>query len=187
MKIKRVVRLFALLFATVGLWSCDSLLGEEESGSGLSSLTKDAEFVATSAVAQHHPDSSVNNELRENFLLEFVGAEQAGVCDVLILDLLAPDGAESLVGEYVVGYEGDFVALSRYDSKDPNTGLLYSGGSLYAEAKNGYLTDYFGYLTKGTITIQQLEDGTYNVAVDAKSVYHTIKMTYTGKIELRVF
>ncbi len=188
MKTKRVVAgLVALLFATVGLWSCDSLLGEEEGVGGLSNLTKDVEFVATSVIAKHNTNSIINNESCENFFLEFVGANRAGgFKDVIMLDLLAPRGAESLVGEYVVGYEGDYVALSRYDFVDQSTGSLFVGGSMYAEAKNNYLTDYFGYLTKGEVTITQSADGSYNVIVDAKSVYRTIKMTYTGKIELRV-
>lgn len=185
MSIKRALqRLCVALFASLGLSSCESwLLGEEESNNQLSYLTTDVEFVATTLTARHLTGSVFNGVAKENFFLEFVGDEREGVKDVLILDLLAPKGTQSVAGEYAVGYEGDYIALSRYDLVDQKTGNIYTGGSFYAEAKGNYLTEYFGYLTGGKVTISQLEEGIYQVVVDALSVERTVKMTYTGKIE----
>ena len=66
-----------------------------------------------------------------------------------------------------------------------STGVYYSSGSYYGEAENNYLTDYYGFLTAGKVTITQPEAGTYHVVVDAKSVFTTVKMTYTGAIDIK--
>lgn len=184
---KRIANgLLVAILVVVGLCSCDSWLTSEETHTQLSYLTRDVDFVATSVTANHLTTSGADGtQPKEHFFLEFVGDNRSGVRDVLALDLLAPQGATTPAGEYVVGYEGEYVALSKYDVVDQTTGVFYTSGSFYAEAKNNFLTDYYGFLTEGTVTITQLEDGTYNVAVDAKSVLPTIKMTYTGKIELK--
>lgn len=172
---------------TLGLTSCESWLDYNETEEPqISYLTRDAEFEAKSVIAKHFTGGIYSDgKNHENFFLEFVGANRSGVQDVLILDLLAPEGHTDLAGEYTVGYAGDFVALSMYTVLDQTTGIYYTGGSYYGEAKNNYITDYYGFLTEGKVTITLLEEGVYNVVVDAKSELPTIKMTYTGAIEFK--
>lgn len=184
MNTKRIVNgLLVVLLAMTGLCSCDSWLDGEENETPLSNLAKDVDFVATSVVAQRFTGVYADYKTKDNYFLEFASDDRSGVRDVLVLELLTPVGQSSLVGEYTVGYEGERIVLSKYDVVDQTTGIFYTSGSFYAEAKNNFLTDYYGYLTEGTVTITLLEDDIYNVVVDAKSVLPTIRMTYTGKIE----
>ena len=103
----------------------------------------------------------------------------------MILDLLAPSGTTTPVGTFTVGYSGNYIALSRYDVKDEISGLFYTGGCFYGEARDNFMTNYFGFLTEGEVVITLTEEGEYRVEVDAKSVVPTIKMTYTGEITFK--
>ncbi len=185
MIMKRVKSIWAVVvLVALGFTSCNSWLDMEgEDDNQLSYLTSDVDFVAESVIAKHYPNSNMNGREYEKFFFEFVGADRSGKKDVMVLDLLAPDGTEIPTGVYEVGYTGDYVALSRYDVPD-STGVYYSCGSYYGEAENNFLTDYYGFLTAGKVTILQPEAGTYQVEVDAKSLFTTVKMTYTGAIKI---
>ncbi len=183
---RRIVGLLGLLLVVmVAMTSCDSWLEGAESEASLSNLTEDVDFEAESVVGNHFSGVYASYKSSENFFLEFVGAEREGVKDVLVLDLIAPQGTKTIEGEYVVGYQGDYIALSRYDVVDQTTGMFFSGGSFYAEAIGNRLTDYMGFLTEGRVTISRIEEGNYQVVVDAKSELHTVKMTYSGTVPIR--
>lgn len=182
---KRVVcRLWVAMTIAVsvalGMTSCESLLGGEENEVGLSYLVEDVEFEAVSVTVKRFSGAYSNFQACDNFTFEFVGVDRSGIKDVLTLDLLAPEGTTDPSGEYIVGYSGDFVALSRYDVVDPSTNAAYSGGSFYAEARGGYISNYYGFLTEGRITISKVSENEYRVVVNTKSMEHSVKMTYTG-------
>lgn len=185
MIMKRVVcRLWVAMtiaaVAALGMTSCESLLGGEGGEVGLSYLEKDVDFEAVSVTAKRFSGIASTFQNYDNFTFEFVGADRSGVKDVLTLDLLAPKGTTDPAGEYVVGYGGDFVALSRYDVLDPTTNISYSGGSFYAEAMGGHISNYYGFLTEGRITISREGENEYRVVVNAKSMEHSVQMTYAG-------
>lgn len=186
MIVKRdLCHLLVALLIMVGLCGCNKWLSENEPQQEVSVLTEDVEFVAQSVTA--HRNSGIYAEYKgmENFFFEFVGEQRGGVCDVMILDLLAPSGTTTPVGTFTVGYSGNYIALSRYDVKDEISGLFYTGGCFYGEARDNFMTNYFGFLTEGEVVITLTEEGEYRVEVDAKSVVPTIKMTYTGEITFK--
>lgn len=185
MIVKRILNFFAAaVLATAMLTSCEGWLEYEETNTQISYLTKDVEFVAESASATHLKGVYASYNSCENFFLELVGTLRDGVQDVILLDLLAPANTPLPTGTFNVGYEGDFIALSRYDVMDQATGTLYTGGCYYGEARNNYLTDYYGFLTEGEVRISLDEEGEYHIEVDAKSVTHTVKMTYEGAMNI---
>lgn len=170
----------------LGLDGCNEWLGEEEFEQEISFLTRDVDFVATSVNAKKYSGIYANYKSSENFFFQFLGDEREnGVRDVMHLDLIAPAGTVDPVGTYTVGYSGDYVALSRYDVVDQTSGMFYTGGSYYGEARGGYMSDYYGFLTEGKVVISRTAEGIYTVEVDAKSALPTVKMTYAGAITFK--
>lgn len=179
---KRVF-LYVALVATLSLsmTACDSFLEVEQPEDKVSYLTKDVNFAATSIICKHFTELYMQYPYHENYFIELLGDEVDGVRDVMILDLLVPEDNPVLEAEYKVGYDGKFVALSKYDVFDPTTGFQYMGGCYYGRAVDGYIRDYYGFLTEGTVRITSL-DGVYHIDVNAMSLEHEIKVQYSGPL-----
>lgn len=181
--IMKRVFLYVALVATLALsmTACDSFLDVEQPEEKVSYLTQDVNFTATSIICKHFTELYMQYPHCENYYIEMVGDEVEGVREVMILDLLVPEDNPVLEAEFKVGYDGKFVALSKYDVFDPVTGFQYMGGCYYGKAVDGYIRDYYGFLTEGTVRISSL-DGVYNIDVNAKSLDHEIKVLYSGPL-----
>ena len=174
----RVVLLVALMGSTSG---CDRLLETDPAENNITHLTQNVDFDAKSALCKHFAGEESMFPERENYVIELLGSE-GSVRDAMILDLLAPKGHTTPVGIYTVGSKGDYLALPKYDLVDGTTGIIYMGGSYYGRAVDGYIKDYFGFLTEGSVTIEAMEEGGYSVVVDAKSSDYTIDVHYEGEM-----
>lgn len=173
-----------LLALAVAMSSCDGLLESDPTDNNITLLTQNVDFEAHSATCKHFPGANINYPERENYVIELLGKDGGSIRDAMILDLLTPKGQTTPVGRFVVGKASDYMALSRYDVIDGATGMSYMGGSYYGRAVEGYIKDYYGFLTEGEVNICALPEGGYSVVVDAKSSDYTIKVRYEGVMEI---
>lgn len=189
---KRILNFAIAIVAALSFSACDSWLDVDEPEDIVSSLTKSVNFTAKNVVCKHFEAIYADYPTHDSFIFELTSDLVGARRDAIILDLLVPKGTEDFVGEYTVGYEGDYIALSKFNIYDPTTGIHYTAGSYYGMALNGYITDYYGFLTEGVVTITRTNEETaeaaniYTIEVDAKSLAHTVKMTYTGPIEVLI-
>lgn len=168
----------ATMFVATG---CDSWFDVDMPEDKVSYLEEDVYFVATSVICKHFTNVYAQYPDHENYFIELLGEDNGGVRDVMILDLLVPAKNPILEHEYLVGYKGEFIALSKYDVYDPYTGIQYMGGCYYARAKDGLISDYYGFLTEGSVLIYTIEDK-YHISVNAKSLDHNVKVSYSGPL-----
>lgn len=175
--------LFATLVATILLGGCNSLLDAGDDYNDITCITENVDFVAISATCTHYPAGSREYTDRENFSIELLGKEKGSTRDAMILDLIAPEGTPSPVGTYEVGNIGPFLALPRYNVTDLATGQTHFGGSFYGRAVEGYIQDYYAFLTSGTVTIAK-ENDNYVITVDAHSGAYTIRVAYEGPMTI---
>lgn len=181
---KMMMSVVAVAMMLTSLTSCTSWLDDVNDDNEVPVLTRDASFVAESVIAKHYSGVYLNYKDYENFFFEFVGAESDdGKRDVVVLDLLAPEGTTVPTGTFTVSYSGDYIALPVYDIVDAGTNMRYRGGSYYGVAENGYIGDEYGFFTSGEVRISIDEEANYTVEVDVKSNLPTIQMTYTGPIK----
>ncbi len=181
----RKIALFATLLTTIFIGGCDSLLEEEESDNNITNITENVDFVAVSATCAHYPAGSREYTDRENYTIELLGTEVGSMRDAMILDLINPKGTPSPVGTYEVANIGSFLALPRYDVTDLATGQTFYGGSFYGRAVDGYIGDYFAFLTSGTVIIaHNPESNTYTITVDARSGDYTIRVAFEGPMTI---
>lgn len=174
--------LVALMMA-LSVSACDEWLDVEDMEQPISTLTQDVNFTAEKVICKRFDNIYADFHRQDNFFLEMTATREDGQQDVMILDLLLPDGKATPEGEYKVGYAGNYIALSKMDLYDPGSGMMYMGGSYYGTAKEGYITDYYGFLTEGKVIISSLE-GEYFVTVDAMSEEHKIYVYYHGPLEI---
>lgn len=173
-----------------GFSSCDWLLDVEQYEQEISTLEESVNFVADDAICKYFTAVYANYPNHNNFFFELTGpANEKGEQEVMILDLLLPkskveEGVDPLpVGKYKVGYAGDYIALSKFDAMDTSTGMMFMGGCYYGVAKNGVISDYYGFLTEGEVEISVL-DGIYHITVDAKSEEYDVWVYYSGALEI---
>lgn len=181
---KRVMMILASALMVVGLGACDDFLNVENYEQEISTLTENVNFKADKAICKRFEDIYANYPKHTNYFFELTGPkDEKGEQDVMILDLMLPEIKVGLEGEYKVGYTGDYIALSKFDVIDSASGMMYTGGCCYGKAKNGYISDYYGYLTEGRVLISSV-DGNYYVTVEAKSEEHTVWVQYIGPLEI---
>lgn len=167
-----------------GLSACDSLLDVENYEQEISTLTENVNFKADEAICKRFEDIYINYPNYANYFFELTGPkDENGEQEVMVLDLMLPKLKLSPEGEYKVGYSGDYIALSKFDVVDSVSGMFYTGGCCYGKAKNGIISDYYGYLTEGRVLISSV-DGEYYVTVEAKSEEHNIWVQYIGPLEI---
>lgn len=183
MTMKRFLSVAAALIVALGVSSCEGWLDVENYQEPVSTLTKDVNFVAESVICKRFDNIYLNYRDYDNFSIELTSKDNNGEKEVMILDLLLPDGTASPEGEYQVGYAGKYIALSKFDLIDPATGFQYWGGSYYGVAKDGYIGDYYGFLTEGKVSVSTLE-GQYYITVDAKSEAHNVYVYYHGPLDI---
>lgn len=183
---KRILSILATLVATLTMVSCDEWLSiDDQPQDVISTLSKDVDFEATNVICKHFEKIYGNYPNHDCFIFELTSDENNYQRDALILNLLVPHGTQTFVGEYAVGYDGDYIALSRFNIYDANSGVEYLTGSFYGRAIHGYIGDYYGFLTEGKVTITpESEEGEYSIDVDAKSLERTVRTRYTGKVEI---
>ena len=179
---KSLIAMFLVTLACVAS-GCDSWLDPDPTDNNITLITQNVDFEAQSATCKRFSGALINFPERENFVIELLGKE-GSVRDAMILDLLAPKGAELPVGKFPVGQAGEYMALSRYDIMDSATGLFYMGGSYYGRVTDGFIKDYYGFLTEGEVNITLSEEGIYTIVVDAKSSNYTIKVRYEGEMTI---
>lgn len=180
---KRVWMKIATIVVALSTIACDGLLDMDDPEQDVSTLTEDVNFVAESVICKRFDNVYADFYRYDNYFFEMVGEDKNGVKDVMILDLLVPDGTSSPVGEYKVGFVGNYIALAKLDLFDPNTGMLYYGGCYYGRADGGVVNEYYGFLTEGKVTISSLEDE-YFITVDAKSEEHNVYVYYHGPLNV---
>lgn len=180
---KKVFGFLTAIMLLTSMTACSEWLEEPEVEVEISRLDRDAEFVATNVICKRFEGVYASYPKGVNYFFELTNEAVDGLQQVMILDLVAPEGSTSFDGEYIVGYEGKYIALSRFDVFDPNTGLQYMGGTYYATAKNGFITDYYGFLTEGKVLIYTIE-GVTHIVVDGKSLDRTVKVKYEGEVEV---
>ncbi len=181
---KRVLAFLASAVVMLGLGACDGLLDVENYEQKISTLTENVHFKADAAICKRFDNIYVNYPKHTNYFFELTGPkDENGEQEVMILDLMLPNVKIGPEGEYKVGYTGDYIALSKFDVVDSASGMFYTGGCCYGKAKNGIISDYYGYLTEGRVLISSL-DGEYYVTVEAKSEEHNIWVQYIGPLEI---
>lgn len=177
--------LWATLIATMLLGGCDSLLDAGDDYNDTTRITENVDFVAVSATCAHYPAGSREYTDRENYTIELLGNKSGSMRDAMILDLINPKGTPSPVGTYEVANIGSFLALPRYNVTDTTTGQTFFGGSFYGRAVDGYIGDYFAFLTSGTVIIaHNPESNTYTITVDARSGDYTIRVAFEGPMTI---
>lgn len=170
-----------MLVVCLLLGGCDSWLEMNNEENNITRITENVDFVAVGATCNHYPAGSGEFADRENYTIELLGKEVGTLTDAMILDLIAPKGVTSPVGTYQVGNIGSYLALPRYDVTNVSTGQVYYGGSFYGRAVEGYIQDYFAFLTSGVVTIaHDPASNAYTITVDARSGDYTIKVSYVG-------
>ena len=179
---KSLIAMFLVALACVAS-GCDSWLEPDPTDNNITLITQNVDFEAQSATCKRFSGALINFPERENFVIELLGKE-GSVRDAMILDLLTPKGAELPVGKFPVGQADEYMALSRYDIMDSATGLFYMGGSYYGRVTDGFIKDYYGFLTEGEVNITLSEEGIYTIVVDAKSSNYTIKVRYEGEMTI---
>ncbi len=179
--------IFATLAAVVmlPLSGCNEWLEKNYQDNNITRLHDDVDFVATSASFRHLTGAYAEFKERENFFIELLGDPTGATRDAMILDLVAPKGATTPEGTYTVGFVGDYVALSRYDVVDENSGMVFFGGSYYGQAVNGIIKDYYGFLTTGTVVVTRVgeEGNNYTVRVAAYSGDYSVSVTFDGEFQ----
>ena len=184
-KMRRLwIRGAMVVMMALGLSACEGWLDVEEMEQPISTLTENVNFTAEKVLCKRYDNIYADYYRYDNFFLELTTTpNEDGEQQVMILDLLLPDGTATPEGEYQVGYVGNYIALSRLELFDPGSGMLYMGGSYYGTAREGFVTDYYGFLTEGKVIISSL-DGEYYVTVDAKSKEHKVYVYYHGPMEI---
>lgn len=181
---RRFLSIAATMIVALCVSACDGWLDVETPENKISYLTEDVNFTAESVIFKRYEGIYANYPEHANYFMELHGPKRDdGTMDAMILDLLVPKDNISPVGEYAVGYAGKYVALSHFEVYDPMTGFQYYGGCYYGLARDGYIGDYYGFLTEGKVTISELE-GNYYVTVDAKSEEYNVYVHYQGPLEL---
>lgn len=177
--------LFATLVASMLLGGCDGLLDAGDDYNDTTRITENVDFVAVSATCNYYPAGSREYTDRENYTIELLGNKTGSMMDAMTLDLINPKGTTSPIGTYEVGNIGSYLALPRYNVTDLATGQTYFGGSFYGRAVDGYIQDYYAFLTSGTVTIAHNDaTDTYTITVDARSGNYTIRVAFEGPMTI---